>query len=105
MLDQKQCAGKNDSFSVYFASNQMNHARIGISVSSKIGNAVVRARIRRQLRAMVNLCDVLQKPFDIVIIARSGFQKKTFNENSMLLIHFLQHLSCERITHEKTSQS
>lgn len=92
MLDQRQVAGKCDSFSVFYTPNQLNHVRIGISVSSKIGNAVVRARIRRQIRAMVNLLDVLHKPYDIVIIARNGFQKKTFTENSMLLIQFLQHL-------------
>lgn len=96
VLDQRRVAGKNDSFSVFYSKNQLNHVRIGISVSNKIGNAVVRARIRRQLRAMISLTDVFSKPYDIVIIARNGFQNKSFAENSLMLKQFFQHLPPER---------
>lgn len=96
VLDQRHVAGKNDSFSIFYAKNQLNHARIGISVSNKIGNAVVRARIRRQLRAMINLADIFNRSYDIVIIARSGFQSKSFADNSIALKEFFQHLPPER---------
>ncbi|MFA6861728.1 MAG: ribonuclease P protein component [Bacilli bacterium] len=85
VLDQRHCAGKNESANVYYASNNLKHARIGISVSTKIGNAIVRARVRRQVRAQINLTDVLGQPFDIVIIAQKGYLKKSFQENTASL--------------------
>ncbi|MFA6624174.1 MAG: ribonuclease P protein component [Bacilli bacterium] len=85
VLDQRHCAGKNQSFSVFYAPNQVDHARIGLSVSTKIGNAVVRARVRRQLRAQINLLDILESPIDVVIIAHSGYLSKTFQENTAVL--------------------
>lgn len=85
VLDQRHCAGKNPSVSVFYAENNYQHARIGISVSNKIGNAVVRVKVRRQIRAQINLTDVLSKPYDIVIIAHSGYLQKNFRENAELL--------------------
>lgn len=85
VLDYRHLAGKNESVSVYFAPNQIGHARVGISVSKKIGNAVLRARIRRQVRAMINLLDILSVPSDIVIIVRKGFPQKNFHDNLSLL--------------------
>ena len=93
VLDQRLCAGKNASISVFFMPNRLTHARVGISVSKKIGDAVVRVRVRRQIRAQINLTDVLAKPFDIVIIAHSGFLQKTFQENTEVLKKVLDQLS------------
>ena len=85
VLDQRHCAGKNESVSVFYAPNSLTHAIIGVSVSNKLGNAVLRVRVRRRLRAQINLCDVLGKPYDIVIIAHSGYLKKSFQENTEIL--------------------
>lgn len=85
VLDQRHCAGKNAAISVFYAANDLPHARIGISVSTKVGNAVVRVRIRRQLRAQINLCEILEKPYDVVIIAHPGYLKKSFWENAEIL--------------------
>ena len=92
VLDQRHCAGKNSSVSVFYSENNDLHARIGISVSNKIGNAVTRVRVRRQIRAQINLTDVLSKPYDIVIIARSGYLEKTFQENTEILKKFFLRL-------------
>ena len=92
VLDQRHCAGKNESVSVFYAPNSLTHARIGISVSTKLGDAVMRVRVRRQLRAQINLCDVLKKSYDIVIIARPGYLTKTFQENTEILNKIFLHL-------------
>lgn len=93
VLDSRHCLGKSNSFSVFYKSNNLNHARIGLSVSTKIGNAVTRVRVRRQLRAQINLCAILEKPFDIVIIAKSGYLEKTFQENAEILNKMFLHLA------------
>ncbi|MCI1734846.1 MAG: ribonuclease P protein component [Bacilli bacterium] len=100
VLDGRRLAGKNDAMSVYFAPNEVGWARIGISVSTKVGNAVIRARVRRQVRAMIALTDILQKPYDIVIIAHAGFLTKTFQENQALLNPLLARLQ-PKTTEEK----
>lgn len=46
-------------------------ARLGLTVSRKVGNAVVRNRTKRRLRAMAHdTCAVLHG-FDIILIARA----------------------------------
>jgi ribonuclease P protein component len=92
VLDQRHCAGKNSSVSVFYAPNEIGHVRIGLSVSTKVGDAVIRARVRRQLRAQIHLLDILPKPFDIVIIAHEGYLSKTFQENTATLKEVFDHL-------------
>lgn len=61
---------KNPYFTLYIKEqNETNHFRYAISVGKKIGNAVVRNRLKRQIRAVVRKLAV--KPnFDVFIVAR-----------------------------------
>jgi len=53
--------------------NGLGFTRLGITVSSKVGNAVVRTRIRRKLREVFRKRrGELPVGLDVVIIARSG---------------------------------
>lgn len=81
VLDQRHLAAKNSSVSIFYATNKLPHARIGISVSTKVGNAVTRVKTRRQIRAQINLCSILDKSVDLVIIAHNGYLKRDFQEN------------------------
>lgn len=56
---------------MYVNKNRIGHTRVGITASKKIGNAVVRNRARRVLRAA--LFAVLPEnvgPYDLVFVAR-----------------------------------
>jgi ribonuclease P protein component len=46
-------------------------ARLGVTVSSKVGNAVIRARVRRHLREFFRRHRAGLPPLDLVVIARS----------------------------------
>lgn len=74
------------SFIVHIKKNELSYARVGISASKKLGHAVIRNRVKRQVRAM---CDDLIKydahSLDIVIIVRKDFLDKTFNDNKSQL--------------------
>ena len=68
---------------LYTRKNRTGTNRVGITVSKKLGHAVVRNRVRRRLREVYRLNEAKFKPgYDIVVVARhrciSGdFQKLT----------------------------
>jgi ribonuclease P protein component len=55
-------------------------ARLGITVSSKVGNAVVRARVKRQLREFFRRRRATCQPVDLVVIARPSAREATSAE-------------------------
>ena len=58
-------------FAVYYRQNGIGASRIGITAGKKLGCAVERNRIRRQIREISRLCDGISPGFDIVVVARS----------------------------------
>ena len=57
---------------LYCRKNGSEENRIGLTVSAKLGHAVVRNRLRRQLREIYRLHeDLFQPGWDIVVVARS----------------------------------
>lgn len=55
----------------YVLKNRLDHTRVGITTSRKIGNAVVRSRARRVLReAYRGLAHRVKPGYDLVFVAR-----------------------------------
>ena len=73
----------NSCLVLYARKNWTGINRVGITVSKKLGKAVVRNRVRRRIREAYRLNEALFLPgWDIVIVARSravevSFQKLT----------------------------
>jgi ribonuclease P protein component len=56
---------------LYAAPNDLPHTRVGITVSRRVGKAVVRNRVRRRIREAARLVlPRLKGGYDLVIIAR-----------------------------------
>ena len=66
-------AGQADGLLVLYARrNRATTNRVGITVSTKLGHAVVRNRVRRRLREVYRLNEEKFAPgWDIVVVARS----------------------------------
>ena len=81
---------RSNSYTLHVAKNRYEYTRVGLSVSSKLGNAVVRNRIKRQVRSM---CDSLlnynSQSLDIVIVVRKPYLDGSFNDNKSQLSDLL----------------
>ena len=72
----------NESFVCYFAPKKEKEARVGITLSKKMGHAVVRNKLKRQVRMMCEeLIDFSDYNKDIVLIVRFGYQSLDYAAN------------------------
>ncbi|WP_432353697.1 ribonuclease P protein component [Sporosarcina sp. A2] len=82
----------NRQFVVYVSKAEgQQEFRIGLSVGKKIGNAVMRNRIKRCIRqAFLEMKEDLRQDQDYVIIARHSAAKLDFHETKKSLQHVLR---------------
>ena len=88
MIYKKGKSYVNKYLIMYVLNNKEEENRLGISVSKKVGNSVVRHRITRLIRESYRLQkDKFQTGYDIVVIARSSAKDKSYSEIESALFH------------------
>ena len=71
----------NSCLVLYARRNRTDTNRVGITVSKKLGHAVVRNRVRRRLREVYRLNEAAFAPgWDIVVVARSRCIRADFEK-------------------------
>lgn len=75
---------------MYVLENKERHMenRLGISVSKKVGNSVVRHRVTRLIRESYRLNEQAFRPgLDVVVVARPNAKDKSYQEIESALLH------------------
>lgn len=73
---------------MYVLENQTEGNRLGIYVSKKVGNSIVRHRLTRLIRESYRLQeDMFSSGRDIVVIARGAAKGKNYRDIESALIH------------------
>jgi len=78
----------NKYFVMYVLKNETEQNRLGISVSKKVGNSVIRHHLTRLVREAYRLHeDMFNSGLDIVVIARSTAKDITYHQAESALLH------------------
>ena len=81
----------NRRFVIYRLANSQEHIRVGLSVSKKLGNAVMRNQIKRRIRhILINHGNELVDNIDFIVIARKGVENLDYAELEKNLLHVLR---------------
>ncbi len=78
----------NRYFIMYVLENDQSCNRLGISVSKKVGNSVVRHHIKRLVRESYRLHeDMFNSGLNIVVIARPAAREASYNQVVSAILH------------------
>lgn len=91
---------KYKEYVIYFEKNNDSNYHFGFSVGKKVGNAVVRNHLKRQLRQIISK-NKYENGFNCIIIVNKNILKKNFQEMSDDLEYSLNKLN---IIKEKSNE-
>ena len=81
---------KNKFYVIHFQKSKFDYDRYGISVSKKVGNSVVRHRVKRVIREVIRLNnDCIIQGYDIVIVGRSDSASGDYQKIESAILHLL----------------
>ncbi len=84
-------------FVLYFLENGTDGNRLGITVSKKVGNSVVRSRVKRIIKEAYRLHEQdLCQGLDIVIVARSAAADKKSTDMEVSLMRLAKRLKIRK---------
>ena len=84
---------KNSCYTVFvMKDNSLNNYKFGISVSKKLGNAVIRNKLKRQIKSIIDKKSY-QKNFNCIIILKRDILTKNYQEKEILLMEIFNKIN------------
>lgn len=88
---QRGVSKANRYLVLYSLENNVSKNRLGISVSKKVGNSVVRHHMCRLIRESYRLNEILFRPgYDLVVVVRPSAKGRSFHEIQSALLHLMK---------------
>ncbi len=76
---------------IYITNNNIDEVRVGFTISKKVGNSVIRSRVKRLMKEGFRLnVDKIKKGHDIVFVARTTAKDKSYREIESAMLHLLR---------------
>jgi ribonuclease P protein component len=92
---------KNKYYSIYYRKNNYQYNQYGISVPKKTGIAVIRNKIKIQIKNIIDKNEsYIQSPYDYVIIIRKSILDLNYQSKEIELINLFKKIGEEN---EKTN--
>ncbi len=85
----------NNYFYIYVKNNDKGTYRFGVAVPKKIGKAIVRNKLKRQIRCVLDSRNDYKRNFDYVIIARKKILLLKYSKIKNQLLHLIVHIDKE----------
>ncbi len=81
----------NRNLILYIRKNDLDHSRLGITVSKKTGNAVVRNKIRRRIKEIYReLESNIKDGYDLIFVVRRNVPDISFRELRSAFRHLIR---------------
>jgi ribonuclease P protein component len=78
----------NRNLTLYVKKNGLKNSRIGFSVTKKVGNSVVRNKVRRRMKEICRLnFDNIKEGYDIIFIPKKNVVNITYLELESAMLH------------------
>ncbi len=81
----------NRNLILYVRKNDLQNSRIGITITKKIGNAVVRNRIRRRIKEIIRLkLGNIKSGYDLILIPKKNVGDISYKDLESAMIHIMR---------------
>ena len=78
---------KNKDFFIYCLPKKENNIRFGIAIGTKLGNAVVRNKLKRQIKGVIReIYNMFPNNKDYIIIGRKSINRKGLSKKKKVLL-------------------
>jgi ribonuclease P protein component len=81
----------NRNLILFVKKNDLGYTRVGYTITKKIGNSVVRNRIRRQMKEVYRLNFYrIEKGYDLIFIPKKNIIDISFKELESAILHIMK---------------
>ena len=96
-LYQKGASAVSPAMVLYCRKNRLGRSRLGVTVSTKLGCAVVRNRVRRRIREIYRLNKPKMLPgYDLIVVARVRAVETDYQKLDRTYLRLLEQLDLLR---------
>lgn len=81
----------NRNLILYVRKNNLDYSRVGYSITKKIGNSVVRNKIRRRMKEIYRLnFDEIKDGYDFIFIPKRNIVDISYREIESAMLHIMK---------------